>query len=76
MFLPLTLLAMAAAEIMYLCAVDADMRETQNISILYADGIEQADETQIYIVESSEAVTWDWGNMRYQEFGNYAVLAK
>ena len=66
----------AAAEMMYLCAVDADMRETQNMSILYASGISQADDTQIYIVESSEIGGWDWGNMRYEEYGNYAVLAK
>lgn len=66
----------AAAEIMYLYAVDADMRKSQNMASFYAGGIEQADDTQIYIVGSGEAGGWDWGDMRYEEYGNYAVIAK
>lgn len=64
-----------ASEMMYMFAVDADMREEQDMEPFYASSVEYADETQIYVVESSEISGWDWGEMNYEEFGNYAVIA-
>ena len=66
----------AAARMMYLYAVDADLDKEQNIEVMYAPAIDRADENQIYVVESNEVAHWDWGMMHYESFGNYAVIAK
>lgn len=66
----------AAARMMYLYAVDADLNREQNMEVMYAPDIDQADENRIYVVESNEVAHWDWGTMRYEGFGNYAVIAR
>ncbi len=63
-----------AAQIMYLCATNADLREEQNFATIYAPGLDQVDETKIYVVRDMDIYGWDWGNMHYEPFENYVVL--
>ena len=65
----------AAARVMYLCATNADLREEQNFTDIYAPGLEWVDDTQIYVVQVNDIGSWDWGDMNYEEFGDFVVLS-
>lgn len=65
----------AAAKVMYLFATDADLRSEQNFTDMYAPGLEWVDDTQIYVVHANDVTSWDWGDMNYEEFGDYAVIS-
>ena len=64
----------AAARVMYLCATDADMREEQLFTDIYAPGLEGMDDTQIYIVASEDTMYLDWGDMSFESFDSFAVI--
>ena len=64
----------AAARVMYLCATDADMREEQLFTDIYAPGLGEMDDTQIYVVASEDAMYLDWGDMNFESFGGFAVI--
>ena len=59
---------------MYLCATDADMREEQLFTDIYAPGLEGMDDTQIYIVASEDTMYLDWGDMSFESFDSFAVI--
>lgn len=65
----------AAAKVMYLYATDADMREEQNFTDMYAPGLEWVDPGEIYVASASDVSYWDWGDMNYEEFGDYVVIS-
>lgn len=69
-----------AAEIMYLYAVDADMKEVMDnrgatYEVIYARGIEYPDPQQIYLVAQSDVIAWDLDGFNYEESGAYALLS-
>ena len=68
-----------AAEIMYLYAVNADMREIdtqrgKSYEVIYAPGVEHPDTEQIYFVAQSDIVEWDLTGFAYEEAGEYVLL--
>jgi len=65
----------AAAKVMYLYATDADLREEQKFTDIYAPGLEWVDDTQVYVVTPEDVYNWDWGDMNYEEFGGYVVIS-
>ena len=65
----------AAAKVMYLYATDADMREEQNFTDIYAPGLEWVDPSEIYVAQVDDIAYWDWGDMNYEEFGDYVVIS-
>ena len=65
----------AAAKVMYLYATNADMREEQNFTDMYAPGVEWVDPSEIYVAQVNDIAYWDWGDMNYEEFGDYLVIS-
>ena len=68
-----------AAEMMYLYAIDADMKETAKnprgvYDMVYAPGIENPQTDQIYLVAQSDVASWDLSLFGYEEMGEYALL--
>ena len=68
-----------AAEMMYLYAADADMREVSAqrgtaYEVIYAPGIESPNPDEIYLVAQSDATAWDLSAFAYEEMGQYALL--
>ena len=68
-----------AAEMMYLYAVDADMKELRNLrgeayEVIYAPGVEEPDAHQVYLVAPKDITTWDLTPFDYEENGEYVLL--
>lgn len=69
-----------AAEIMYLYAVDADMKEVRNLrgeayEVIYAPGVEEPDPHQVYLVTPKDITAWDLSPFDYEENGEYVLLS-
>ena len=69
-----------AAEMMYLYAVDADMKEVQKLrgeayEVIYAPGVEEPDAHQVYLVAPKDITTWDLTPFDYEENGEYVLLS-
>ena len=67
-----------AAEMMYLYASDADMRETVlgelKYEVIYPRGIDNPDPEQVYLVTAEETVAWDIDAFDYEDYGQYVIL--
>lgn len=68
-----------AAEMMYLYAADADMKEVRNLrgeayEVIYAPGVEEPDPHQVYLVTPNDITTWDLSPFNYEENGEYVLL--
>lgn len=69
-----------AAEMMYLYATNADMREVKNLrgeayEVIYAPGVEEPDPHQVYLVTPGDITTWDLSLFDYEENGEYVLLS-
>lgn len=69
-----------AAEIMYLYATDAQMKDIgecrgEAYEVIYAPGIEEPDPNQVYLVTQSDILSWDLSAYRYEENGEYVLLS-
>ena len=65
----------AAAEMMYLFAADADPASLPEYEVIYAQGMEGPQADQIYLVHYEDVYDWDFGDMAYEEFGDFVVLS-
>lgn len=69
-----------AAEMMYLYAADADMKEVRNLrkeayEVIYAPGVEEPDPHQVYLVTPKDVTAWDLSLFHYEENGEYVLLS-
>jgi len=68
-----------AAEMMYLYAADREMGEIQEnrrrtYDVIYAPGIENPNEDEIYLVAQNDITMWDLSRFKYEEMGEYVLL--
>lgn len=69
-----------AAEMMYLYAADADMKEVRQLreeayEVIYAPGVEEPDPHQVYLVTPKDITAWDLSLFHYEENGEYVLLS-
>lgn len=65
----------AAVEVMYLFASDADPANLPDYEIVYVQGMETVDPDTIYLLHDGDTYDLDFGDMVYEEFGDFVVLS-